>query len=218
MKMNLRPKLRQRMSLWMGRQQALLLEATEPQFARIVHDLETDPLFRKLAFAYSQEDRAIRLHRPWRAICSPAFLELKDDLIEGRGDAAQRQLFGLVAKDDLVFRIGDHPDDLPPRDFAIASLDAEAPPDCAARGPEMFRQGLVNDGLLGRSERDVFRESLSFQEADAERLEETGRHQIGLTPWKTCTVSRLHSVRKKAEPFATSPSIGTWKANGRLLT
>jgi len=72
----------------MARQQALLLEATEPQFARIVHDLETDPLFRKLAFAYSHEDRAIRLHRPWRASCSPAFLELKEDLIEGRGGAA----------------------------------------------------------------------------------------------------------------------------------
>jgi hypothetical protein len=112
MKMNLRPALRQRMSHWMARQQALLLEASEPQFARIVHDLEMDPLFRKLAFAHSLENRAIRLHRPWRASCSPAFLELKEDLVAGRGDAAPDVESWVAENRGIVLLIRQIPPDL----------------------------------------------------------------------------------------------------------
>ena len=112
MGMNLRPALRQRMSHWMARQQALLLEATEPQFARIVHELETDPLFRKLAFAHSLENRAIRLHRPWRASCSPAFLELKEDLIEGRSGAAPDVESWVAENRGIVLLIRQIPPDL----------------------------------------------------------------------------------------------------------
>jgi hypothetical protein len=112
MNMNLRPALSQKMSAWMGRRQALLLEATEPQFARIVHDLETDPLFRKLAFAHSLENRAIRLHRPWRASFSPAFLELKDDLLAGRGDAAPDVESWVAENRGIVLLIRQIPPDL----------------------------------------------------------------------------------------------------------
>jgi len=80
-------------------EQAGLLEMPEDEFQRLIAEIEKNPLFQRLY----RKERLIRHQRFPRTDISPAFYELKEELVAGKGSADVESL--LLNKEQLVGQI-----------------------------------------------------------------------------------------------------------------
>jgi len=74
------PEARQELKLALRLEQVSLLELSEEEFQRLVHEVEKNPLFRRL-----REERIIRYQRFPRADISSHFYELKEEVLPDEG-------------------------------------------------------------------------------------------------------------------------------------
>ncbi len=96
------PEARQELKLALRLEQVSLLELSEEEFQRLVHEVEKNPLFRRL-----REERVIRYQRFPRADISSHFYELKEEVLPDEGSLDVESL--LLHREkvvDLIRKLG----------------------------------------------------------------------------------------------------------------